>query len=148
MRIPMTEYLTIDLGTEQWVCRVCEHELGSARGNYKEGMLVYARDPREIHKPILNPELYEFTFAPDPKWVQILEYYCPGCGTLMEAEYLPPGHPPVNDMEFDMDALKKQWSGRKELSAENSPRPGDLASFAHRKHSHKQKVAKRAGRGS
>jgi acetone carboxylase gamma subunit len=108
---------------------------------------VYARDPREIHKPILNPELYEFTFAPDPKWVQILEYYCPECGTLMEAEYLPPGHPPVNDMEFDLDALKGQWRGRKELSAEELAGP-DLVSFAHRTHSHKQKVAKRAGRES
>lgn len=147
MKVPMTEYLQIDLERELWVCRVCAIDLGSARSPYKEGLLVYARDPREIHKPILNPELYEFTFAPDPKWVQILEYYCPGCGTLMEAEYLPPGHPPVNDMEFDMDALKKQWTGRKELSAEELAGP-DLASVAHRTHSHKQKVAKRAGRGS
>lgn len=147
MKVPMTEYLQIDLERELWMCRVCAADLGPARSPYKEGLLVYARDPREIHKPILNPELYEFTFAPDPKWVQILEYYCPKCGTLMEAEYLPPGHPPVNDMEFDLDALKKQWSGRKQLSAEELAGP-DLVSFAHHTHSHKQKAAKRAGRES
>ena len=32
MRIPMTEYLEIDLGTERWLCRRCGHDFGSARG--------------------------------------------------------------------------------------------------------------------
>lgn len=93
MQIPMTEYLVIDLDSELWVCRVCRHELGSARGNYKEGTLVYDRDPREIHQPIIDPDRYEFTFSPDPAYCRILEYYCPGCGTQIETEYIPPGHP-------------------------------------------------------
>jgi acetone carboxylase gamma subunit len=112
MRIPMTEYLEIDLETEGWRCRHCGHDLGSARGNYKEGTLVYDRDPREIHRPLLDPARYEFTFAPDPAWCRILEFYCPGCGTQIEAEYLPPGHPPTFDMEIDVDALKAQWAAR------------------------------------
>jgi acetone carboxylase, gamma subunit len=112
MKIAMTEYLQIDLEKERWMCRVCSHDVGPARGNYKEGLLVHARDPREIHKPILDAS-YEFTFAPDPKWVQIVEYYCPSCGTQMEVEYLTPGHPPLHDMEFDIDALKAQWAKRK-----------------------------------
>src|SRR6185369_8081811 len=65
MRIPMTEYLEIDLETERWRCRRCGHDLGSARGNYKEGTLVYDRDPTEIHRPLIDPGRYEFTFAPD-----------------------------------------------------------------------------------
>lgn len=112
MIIKMTEYLNIDLKKETWCCRKCQHELASARRNYKEGLLVFARDPREIHRPILNPELYEFTFAPDPDWVQIVEYYCPECGVMMEVEYLPPGHPPLYDMEFDIDALKERYLGK------------------------------------
>ena len=32
------------------------------------------------------------------------QYYCPDCGTLVEAEYLPPGHPPLHDIELDIDA--------------------------------------------
>ena len=94
MRIPMTEYLEIDLETERWRCRRCAQDLGPARGNYKEGTLVYNRDPTEIHRPLIDPGRYEFTFAPDPAWCRILEFYCPGCGTQIEAEYLPPGHPP------------------------------------------------------
>ena len=104
MRVPMTEYLVIDLDTERWVCRVCDRDMGSAHGNYKEGTLVYDRDPREIHQPIIDPERYEFTFSPDPNYCRILEYYCPGCGTQIEAEYLPPGHPPTVDMLIDVAA--------------------------------------------
>jgi hypothetical protein len=65
MRIPMTEYLEIDLETERWGCRRCARDLGPARGNYKEGTLVYDRDPVEIHRPLIDPGRYEFTFAPD-----------------------------------------------------------------------------------
>jgi acetone carboxylase gamma subunit len=125
MKVAMTEYLLIDLDTELWRCRVCDHEIGNARKPYKEGLLVHSRDPREIHRPILD-ESYEFTFAPDPKWVQIVEYYCPTCGTQIEVEYLPPGHPPLNDMEFDLDAMKTQWAARgnkQDLSKISGPVP-------------------------
>jgi acetone carboxylase, gamma subunit len=108
MKVRITEYLRINLETEQWECR-CTRELGSARDNYKRGLLVYDRDPREIHKPLLDPARYSRTYSPDPAWCRILEYYCPNCGTLVEAEYLPPGHPPLHDIELDIDALKQQW---------------------------------------
>ena len=113
-RIPMTEYLEIDLAAERWLCRACGQDLGPARDNYKRGTLVYDRDPGQIHRPLLDPARYEFTFAPDPAWCRILEYYCPGCATMIETEYLPPGHPPVWDLEIDIDALKRQWAARPE----------------------------------
>lgn len=112
MRVPMTEYLVIDLDTERWVCRVCRQDMGSAHGNYKEGTLVYDRDPREIHQSVIDPERYEFTFSPDPEYCRILEYYCPGCGTQIETEYIPPGHPPAVDMLIDVAALRAQWEER------------------------------------
>ena len=112
MKIPMTEYLRIDLDREAWECRRCGAVIGSARENYKEGLLVYDRDPRDIHKPLLDPTYYRFTFAPDPQWMRILEYYCPHCGTMVETEYTVPGHPPIHDMEVDIDALKAQWAQR------------------------------------
>ncbi len=132
MKIAMTEYLQIDLDKERWMCRVCDHDIGAARGNYKEGLLVHARDPREIHKPILDTS-YEFTFAPDPKWVQIVEFYCPGCGTQVEVEYLTPGHPPLYDMEFDIDALKAQWAKREpqDLSKIAGPEPMGVDYHSH-----------------
>lgn len=112
MKIPMTEYLRIDLDKETWECRVCDHEIAPAAGNYKEGLLVHNRDPREIHPPILDPERYRFTFSPDPEWVRILEFCCPNCGTQVETEYAVPGHPPLQDMQVDVPALKAQWAKR------------------------------------
>ncbi len=106
--VAITEYLEIDLDAERWHCRRCGHDIGSARLPYKEGLLVYERDPREIHRPILDPDKYEFTYAPDPSWCRIIEFYCPSCGTMMENEYLPPGHPLTNDIELDIDKLKQR----------------------------------------
>ncbi|KWF80456.1 acetone carboxylase subunit gamma [Burkholderia diffusa] len=103
----MTEALLIDLDSATWICRKCGHQHGSAERSYKEGLLVHARDPREVHQPILDPVQYRHTFAPKPEWVRIVEYYCPHCALLVEAEYLPPGHPPVDDMRFDLDKLRE-----------------------------------------
>ncbi|MDB6104352.1 MAG: acetone carboxylase subunit gamma [Gammaproteobacteria bacterium] len=121
MKVQITEYLRIDLEAEQWECRRCERVLGNARDNYKRGLLVYDRDPREIHKPLLDPRKYVRTYSPDPAWCRILEYYCPQCGTMLEVEYLPPGHPPLHDIELDIDALKVQWKDRQEV---RDPAPG------------------------
>ena len=104
-KVAITEYLEIDLTSERWHCRRCSHDIGAARSNYKEGLLVYNRDPREVHHPILD-DSYPFTYAPDPKWCRIIEFYCPSCGTLVENEYLPPGHPITHDIDLDIDKLK------------------------------------------
>src|SRR5215470_7181814 len=105
--IRVTEYLDLDLDRERWICNRCRHDLGSARDNYKKGCLLYARDPREIHNPIVSGQ---FSFAPDPLWVRIVEFYCPGCGTQIETEYLPPGHPLTHDIEISLDLLKERIS--------------------------------------
>ena len=116
MRVLITEYLRIDLDTERWECRKCSHVHGDARDTYKRGLLVYDREPGDIHRPLLDTTKYDRSFAPDPKWCRILEYYCPQCGTLVEAEYVPPGHPPLRDIDLDIDALKAQWAGREEVT--------------------------------
>ena len=107
MKIDMTEALRIDLTSEMWECRKCGHVHGPADASYKRGLLVKARDPTEIHSPIIDPARYDHTFAPKAEWVSIVEYYCPGCALLVEAEYLPPGHPPVDDMRFDLNDLRR-----------------------------------------
>jgi acetone carboxylase gamma subunit len=101
--IRITEYLDLELAREMWLCNRCGRELGSARENYKKGCLLYDRDPREIH-PAIVPGA--FSFSPDPLWVRIVEFYCPGCGVQLETEYLPPGHPITHDIELDLDSLR------------------------------------------
>lgn len=102
-KVNVGEYLDIELSTERWQCHKCGHDLGSAHDNYKEGCLIRDRDPREVHRPVVEGE---FTFAPDEEWCRILEFYCPGCTTMIELEYLPPGHGLTRDIEPDIEQLK------------------------------------------
>lgn len=106
MRRQITEYLDIDLNKEMWVCRCCNHELVTARKNYKMGCLIFDRDPHEIHPPEIDGE---YTFSPDSNWVRYVEFYCPKCATLLETEVLPPGHPITHDLELDIDRLKEKY---------------------------------------
>jgi acetone carboxylase gamma subunit len=113
-REPITEYLEVELNEERWRCRVCDHDLGDARGDYKRGLLLYDRDPRTIYEARIDQE---YSYAPDPGWCRIVEYCCPGCATQVEAEYLPPGHPLTRDIELDVDALKARQVERKAMAA-------------------------------
>jgi len=108
----ITEYLDIDLDSEMWCCNRCGQELISARENYKKGCRVYVRkDPTTIyHSPLEG----EFTYAPDPKWAVLVEFYCPGCGVMVENEMLPPGHPVTHDIQLDIDALKAKDAASKQ----------------------------------
>jgi acetophenone carboxylase len=105
-RRQITEYLEVDLDSEMWHCRRCGEGLVDARQPYKRGCRVRERSPREIHRQFGTDQEYNFT--PHPDWSRVLEYFCPGCGTMVEVEYLPPGHPPTRDIELDVDALKER----------------------------------------
>ena len=107
MNVRITEYLEIDLDTENWVCQRCGHALISARENYKKGCLVADVPLEEVHPPLLEGQAY--SFRPDPRYCRLLEFYCPGCGVVIENEYLPPGHPITHDIELDVDQLKQRY---------------------------------------
>ena len=121
MPVRITEYLDLDADKERWSCNRCGHDLGPARESYKKGCVVRERDPHEIHAPIgPNPD---FNFAPDPEWVRIVEFYCPSCATLIENEYLPPGHPLTWDIQLDIDALKRRHAAGESAAEDAVARP-------------------------
>lgn len=101
----ITESLGIDPETQMWACLHCDEELVDFEENYKTGCLVRSRDPREVHKSYGNHEKYDFT--PHPDWCRIVEFFCPECGTLIETEYLPPGHPITHDIQIDVKSLNE-----------------------------------------
>lgn len=109
MKVRITEYLEIDLQSELWCCQRCGRELTSARESYKRGCLVAERPLEEVHPPLVEGGLYGF--CPHPDYCRLLEFYCPGCGTLIENEYLPPGHPITQDIQVDLDDLKARYGG-------------------------------------
>ena len=80
----------------------------SAAANYKEACLLFDRDPRDIHGRF--PGDPEFSFSPHPDWCRIIEMYCPSCATMLDVEYLPPGHPPTHDIQLDLPKLRARHS--------------------------------------
>ena len=85
----------------------CGHECSDYRVNWKLGSLVNVRDDAASIQ-----EIYRGRDMPDPAWVQIREYICPGCGSQLEVEAVPRGCPP--DFEFlpDLDTFYREWLGR------------------------------------
>ena len=110
----ITEYLDVDLDKDVWCCSRCGHELVDIHQNYKTGCLVYERDVRDIYNAVstegfvATPRPGFVALSADPEWVSILEFYCPGCGTMIETETLPKGHPVTYDIELDVPALKEK----------------------------------------
>ena len=117
-KVQITEYLDIDLDKEAWCCNRCGRELIAASQNYKRGCLVYERDPRDIYNYVSSegfskkPREGFVALCPDPEWISILEFYCPGCGVMVETETLPKGHPVTHDLELDLGKLKEKASKR------------------------------------
>ncbi|CAB3393193.1 acetone carboxylase subunit gamma [Kyrpidia spormannii] len=82
----------------------CGHEFGDYRRNWKLSALVYVRDTEEK----IN-EIYPNMLGCDPEWMHLREYICPGCGTLLEVEAVPPGYPVVFDFQPDIDTFYEKW---------------------------------------
>ncbi len=106
--LPLTsELFIVQKDGERVVKCRCGQEFGDYRVNWKLQSLIHTRDTEEELQ-----EIYQGTEQPDPTWVQIREYYCPGCGSQLEVEGVPRGTPP--DFEFlpDLDTFYREWLGR------------------------------------
>ena len=105
------KWLQIMQGRVPWSERIvkcrCGQEFGDYRVNWKLSALIYVRESAEALQ-----DIYHGREQPDPAWVQLREYYCPGCGSQLEVEAVPRGCPP--DFEFlpDLDTFYEQWLGR------------------------------------
>jgi len=111
--LPLTSNLFIvQKGEDRIVKCRCGQEFGDYRVNWKLEALIYVRDTEKKLE-----EVYRGSEQPDPAWIQIREYYCPGCGTQLEVEAAPRGCPP--DFEFlpDLDTFYRKWL-RRPLSGE------------------------------
>jgi acetone carboxylase gamma subunit len=106
--LPLTPVLFIVASNGERIvkCR-CGHEFGDYRVNWKLHSLIHVRDSEES-----LAEVYKGREMPDPGWVQLREYICPGCGTQLEVEAVPRGCPPDFDFLPDLDTFYREWLGR------------------------------------
>jgi acetone carboxylase gamma subunit len=115
-RVPWKEKILLPLTTALFIVRKgkqrivkcrCGHEFGDYRVNWKLESLIHVRETEEQLR-----EVYRGTEQPDPSWIQIREYTCPGCGTQLEVEAVPRGCPPDFELLPDLDTFYRDWLGR------------------------------------
>jgi acetone carboxylase gamma subunit len=107
--LPYAEHLYVveKLDKRRVVKCDCGHEFGEVTRNWKLSALVYVRDTEEKINEIYPPKM-----GCHPDWMQLREYICPGCGTLLEVEAVPPGYPVVFDFQPDIDTFYEKWLNR------------------------------------
>ena len=106
--LPVGENLYIVQGESERVtkCR-CGHEFGNYRQNWKLRALVRVRNDENDLR-----ELYPHSDVCESEWMELREFICPGCATLLEVEACAPGYPILHDFEPDLEGFYREWLGR------------------------------------
>jgi acetone carboxylase gamma subunit len=106
--LPLGEHLfVVAREGERLVVCDCGHTFGPVERNWKEASRVLVRDTEELLE-----EIYDTYHRCDPEWMELREFYCPGCFSLLEVEAVPPGYPVMHDFQPDIDAFYEQYLGR------------------------------------
>jgi len=107
--LPLHEHLYIVSKEGQRIVRCdCGYEFGDYKNNWKIKCRVRVRDTIEDLE-----EFYPKYMTSDPKWMELREYYCPGCLALLDTESVPPGYPTIFNFLPDIDNFYEKWLGRK-----------------------------------
>lgn len=103
--LPLTEHLMIVSKDGKMIVKaLCGYEFGDYRENWKLKALIHVRNKTEQFKEIYPDPLY-----PDSNWCEIREFICPGCGTLLDVDVVPPGYPVIKEFEPDIETLYTKW---------------------------------------
>jgi acetone carboxylase gamma subunit len=103
--LPLSEHLMIVNKDGKFIIKaLCGQELGDYRDNWKLKVLIYVRDTAEKFR-----EIYPEPLTPDPEWCEIREFICPGCGTLLDVDVVPPGYPIIKEFEPDIETFYTKW---------------------------------------
>jgi N-methylhydantoinase B len=94
----VTENLEVrkENGSFNWACTRCAADLGPIRHSYKEHCVKEEGDIR-----IANPNIGDWTRYIDDQPV-FRQFYCPGCGALVENEIARSDDPVLRDIELHL----------------------------------------------
>lgn len=113
-RVPWSEPIVLPLGTRLYVVDMgdrgvtrcgCGHVLCEWHENWKLHARVLVRNSPESLAEVF-PQL-----ACDPDWMEVREFICPGCGSLLEVDTAVPGYPVTHDFVPDLEAFYRDWLG-------------------------------------
>ena len=96
VQFKLGEYLEVveAQGARSFRCATCGHDLGPTTGNYKERTLL-RRGRLEGAGPLVGDPA---RFIDDE--MELREYFCPGCVTLLDTEINRAGEPLLWDVEL------------------------------------------------
>ena len=113
-RVPWQEKILLPYGAHLYIVEKadksrivkcdCGHEFGDYKKNWKLKANIFVRDTEEK-----MTEIYPAMMAADTDWMELREYYCPQCFTLLQVEAVPPGYPVIFDFQPDIDAFYESW---------------------------------------
>ena len=107
--LPLHEHLyVVDKNGERIVKCDCGYEFGDYKVNWKLKCRIRVRDTIEKLE-----ELYPKYMSSQPDWMELREFFCPGCYALLDTESVPPGYPVIFNFLPDIDAFYEDWLGRK-----------------------------------
>ena len=116
-RVPWDDRILLPYGIHLFIVRKpggervvkcdCGHEFGDYRENWKLSAMVHVRNTEESFR-----EIYPEMMHCSPDWMELREFYCPGCYALLEVEAVPPGYPFVFDFLPDIETFYREWLGR------------------------------------
>lgn len=107
--LPLGEHLFIVQSKEGRIVKsgCCGQEFGDYRRNWKLSAVVNVRRDEASLK-----EIYPHSDPCDPSWMELREFICPGCGTLLEVEACSPGYPILHEFEPDLEGFYREWLGK------------------------------------
>jgi len=82
----------------------CGHEFCEHDENWKLEALINVRDSEADYQ-----ELYPENMHPHPDYMELREYFCPGCKTLLEVNNVMPGYPIIHEFEPDIKTFYNEW---------------------------------------
>ena len=90
----VSEGLVISQSTEgaYYTCRKCRTQIESSDANYKSGCVKRVTDVQKVGLSPIDPQL----FIDDH--IEYREYFCPGCGLLLQGDFSRPDDPDFRDI--------------------------------------------------
>jgi len=106
--LPIHEHLFVVCKNGELIVKAaCGHEFGDYRENWKLKCLIRVRETNEDFKEVY-PDFFEF----DTEFIELREFYCPGCGELLDVENAPKGYPITFEFLPDVEGFYKEWLGK------------------------------------
>jgi acetone carboxylase gamma subunit len=115
MRLNDHLYIVSKNKNERVVKCDCGQEFGDYRVNWKLSSNVRVRKTQEKMNEVYYPEIA----SPEASWMEVREYFCPGCTAQLAVEIVPPGYPMIFEALPDLDRFYREYMERP-LSDESS----------------------------